>query len=266
MNIRSEKSATQLLVCCNFCKMICFFFFFFSFCSVLFCHKITICNYCLLTCPGRHVNINSHVFLLVMKTQGETWVECWLQKVKRTKADITALLRSVGDCLALRYLCQISRMCLTSFFLFFFFPFTFFRVSDKQTMEEILTPYIHPTESDPVKRQKWELLLWHWNSPSVPFVLFSFPKKKKKKKTDGGVQVECISHQRSLCSSVILPNTYLVPNICAMRSAHLQRCRHRLENIPEYTMWTMFGWTCFLGFVMCNRKVLKKQLQNVGQF
>lgn len=32
-----------------------------------------------------------------------------------------------------------------------------FRVSDKQTLEQILTPYIHPTESDPVTRQKWAL-------------------------------------------------------------------------------------------------------------
>lgn len=30
-----------------------------------------------------------------------------------------------------------------------------FRVSDKKTLEQILTPYIHPTESDPVTRQKW---------------------------------------------------------------------------------------------------------------
>lgn len=32
-----------------------------------------------------------------------------------------------------------------------------FRVSDRQTLEQILTPYIHPTESDPVTRQKWAL-------------------------------------------------------------------------------------------------------------
>lgn len=37
--------------------------------------------------------------------------------------------------------------------------FFFFRVSDKQTLEQILTPYIHPTESDPVTRQKWALTL-----------------------------------------------------------------------------------------------------------
>lgn len=33
-----------------------------------------------------------------------------------------------------------------------------FRVSDKKTLEQILTPYIHPTESDPVTRQKWARL------------------------------------------------------------------------------------------------------------
>ncbi|XP_039984403.1 box C/D snoRNA protein 1 isoform X3 [Xiphias gladius] len=31
------------------------------------------------------------------------------------------------------------------------------RVSDTQTMEQILTPYIHPTESDPVRRQKLKM-------------------------------------------------------------------------------------------------------------
>ncbi|XP_073332746.1 box C/D snoRNA protein 1 [Pagrus major] len=31
------------------------------------------------------------------------------------------------------------------------------RVSDKQTLEQILTPYIHPTESDPVTRQKLKI-------------------------------------------------------------------------------------------------------------
>ncbi|XP_034530070.1 box C/D snoRNA protein 1 [Notolabrus celidotus] len=31
------------------------------------------------------------------------------------------------------------------------------RVSEKQTLEEILTPYIHPTESDPVTRQKLKM-------------------------------------------------------------------------------------------------------------
>ncbi|KAI3368551.1 hypothetical protein L3Q82_025556 [Scortum barcoo] len=31
------------------------------------------------------------------------------------------------------------------------------RVSDKQTLEQILTPYIHPTESDPVTRQKLKM-------------------------------------------------------------------------------------------------------------
>ncbi|XP_047444280.1 box C/D snoRNA protein 1 isoform X3 [Mugil cephalus] len=31
------------------------------------------------------------------------------------------------------------------------------RVSDKQTLEQILTGYIHPTESDPVKRQKLKM-------------------------------------------------------------------------------------------------------------
>ncbi|TWW58234.1 hypothetical protein D4764_07G0009530 [Takifugu flavidus] len=32
------------------------------------------------------------------------------------------------------------------------------RVSDKKTLEQILTPYIHPTESDPVTRQKYHEL------------------------------------------------------------------------------------------------------------
>uniref|UniRef100_A0A4W6FNP2 Box C/D snoRNA protein 1 n=1 Tax=Lates calcarifer TaxID=8187 RepID=A0A4W6FNP2_LATCA len=32
------------------------------------------------------------------------------------------------------------------------------RVSDRQTLEQILTPYIHPTESDPVTRQKYHEL------------------------------------------------------------------------------------------------------------
>ena len=31
------------------------------------------------------------------------------------------------------------------------------RVSDSQTLKQLLTPYIHPTESDPVTRQKWAL-------------------------------------------------------------------------------------------------------------
>uniref|UniRef100_A0A8C2XNK4 Zinc finger HIT-type containing 6 n=1 Tax=Cyclopterus lumpus TaxID=8103 RepID=A0A8C2XNK4_CYCLU len=31
------------------------------------------------------------------------------------------------------------------------------RVSDRQTLEQILTPYIHPTESDPVTRQKLKM-------------------------------------------------------------------------------------------------------------
>ncbi|XP_029284809.1 box C/D snoRNA protein 1 isoform X2 [Cottoperca gobio] len=31
------------------------------------------------------------------------------------------------------------------------------RVSDRQTLEQILTPYIHPTESDPVMRQKLKM-------------------------------------------------------------------------------------------------------------
>lgn len=38
------------------------------------------------------------------------------------------------------------------------------RVSDKKTLEQILTPYIHPTESDPVTRQKWARLRF---SPSI---------------------------------------------------------------------------------------------------
>lgn len=53
-----------------------------------------------------------------------------------------------------------SHMLTSSEFMSHMFPpppsqFLFcFRVSEKKTLEEILTPYIHPSESDPVTRQK----------------------------------------------------------------------------------------------------------------
>lgn len=79
----------------------------------------------------------------------------WLRKVNRTEADITVSLQSVGRCLELGYFCKKFVVCVSPHFLFLtFHPLLPFRVSDKQTLEEILTPYIHPTESDPVKRQK----------------------------------------------------------------------------------------------------------------
>lgn len=40
-----------------------------------------------------------------------------------------------------------------------FLDFLCFRVPDRHTLKQILTTYIHPTESDPVTRQKWALLL-----------------------------------------------------------------------------------------------------------
>lgn len=51
--------------------------------------------------------------------------------------------------------CQTGRFCLMLFEMNINFTLlSYFRVSDRKTLEQILTPHIHPTESDPVTRQK----------------------------------------------------------------------------------------------------------------
>lgn len=55
--------------------------------------------------------------------------------------------------------CQTSRFYVIIFKMNIHFTLlSCFRVSDRKSLEQILTPHIHPTESDPVTRQKWAWL------------------------------------------------------------------------------------------------------------
>lgn len=53
-------------------------------------------------------------------------------------------------------------------------PFCCCRVSDKQTLKQILTAYIHPTESEPVTRQKWAFPPSHLKTEHVFFIFCFF--------------------------------------------------------------------------------------------